>query len=292
MLLSTFGVWGDVSNSITVAHNKPLDYASDWCTDPEWLPNTCCGPLQSPIDIRSADVAKTVGQALGVTTKVVPETKLVLTSNGVELEMEGPFFELEYNGITYTAEQLHFHSPSEHVIDGFYCAGEMHAVVNSPNEDHAVLAFCLQMGVEPNEFTVMVNNILQQADASWDTTMESDWESAPVFDVSASSFSGVMDASYVSYMGSYTTPSCTLDVQWFFFATPVSVDPTFIEFMQRRFRQPANHRPLQELELPNRQLKLIEVCDCTSGKTRLFQRALLVSALPSAECECPSDPVF
>ena len=50
LLLAVSALAVEVPSSITVDSNKPLNYAGDWCTTPEWMPNTCCAEgQQSPL---------------------------------------------------------------------------------------------------------------------------------------------------------------------------------------------------------------------------------------------------
>ena len=280
LLLAASALAAELPSSITVDSNKPLNYAGDWCTTPEWMPNTCCAEgQQSPIDLRYADATHSIShEPIGVETHIVPETTMFLTSNGVELELEGEWATLTVDGVEYTAEQLHFHAVSEHVFDGFYCAGEMHVVMNSAdNTKHLVLAFCLEVALHSNAFMDrMESNLIDLTPED----IQPGWRSAPQYDMSMEGLEPVFDSSYIKYTGSYTTPPCTLDVTWIVFTEQVGVSRNSMLFMSNRFTIPANHRPVQSLG--GRRIDLVEVCTCPRHVTTLHYTS--VGAMDVRQC--------
>lgn len=266
---------------ITVDNNAPLNYAVDWgvgtnpgdgSLDPSVDGANWCDasyPNQSPINVKDTDMTTTYDAVpLNVKTHIVPKTNLVLTGNGVELELEGEWLTLKFGGNTYEASQLHFHSPSEHVFNGMHCAGEMHVVCNNVDEaitsgngphGHAVLAFCLEMGIEINPFFAKIEELIESLPGGAKSIVPG-YESPDLLGYSLDSFKQILAGDYAYYVGSYTTPSCNPNIDWFMIQTPVQVSVSMIEFMQRRFEQPANHRPLQALT--GRELEYHKVCDC------------------------------
>lgn len=252
-MLSFFGASAAVSvhrslEDITVDNDKPLDYSL--ATDPNEWGGSCQTPntLQSPINILNEDTdKKETDKPLMIEFKTIPSTKLVLTSNGVELEFEGEIVSLTANGMIYDASQFHFHSPSEHVFDNFYCSAEMHIVLNGRDDPskHAVIAACLETAI-PAFVNPFFSMLYDKLPANLPEIVPG-WESAPFLDLSIESMKGAFAQDYYSYMGSYTTPPCTLDISWFVMQTNIGIPVRLMEFMQQRFKQPANHRPLQPL---------------------------------------------
>jgi len=274
----------------------PSVAGANWCD--ESYPN------QSPIDVQDDLMVPTyVTKPLNVEPLTVASTNMVLTSNGVELELEGEWLALEYMGNKYTASQLHFHSPSEHVFNGMHCAGEMHVVCNNDDESiasadgphgHAVLAFCLEMGTNVNPFFAKVETLLASLPDGPDS-IQPGFVSAPLLGWNFDSFKPQLAGDYAYYLGSYTTPACNPNIDWFMIQEPVHVSVNLIEFMQERFKQPANHRPLQAMT--GRTLTFYHVCDCShiehdsdcDAQERRFRRLLFASgvgSVPSASgCE-------
>jgi carbonic anhydrase len=275
---------------ITVDDNAPLDYAVGWGigTNPgdgvtlADVPNAnWCDPsypYQSPIDIHDQDITevKFSKKPMAVDFDTVAQTKMVLTSNGVELELEGEWLTLEHEGQKYVASQLHFHSPSEHVFNGYYCAGEIHIVMNNVDKSipeaapngHAVFGMCLQTARQSNPFFEKIEELLLSVDGGGDAVVPG-WESHPLLGWDIASLKPITDSSYVSYVGSYTTPACNPNINWFLFDMPVPVSISMIEFMQSRFEQPANHRPTQAMMA--RKITFTQVCDCSTKATEMMK---------------------
>jgi len=285
LMLSIFAALAATASAvdITVDDNAPLNYAEAWgqgenpgdgtldtdVADPNWCDDSY--PNQSPIDVKDDDLTPSYQvKPLHLIPHTVAETKVVLTPNGVELEMEGEWFTLEFEGEIYKASQLHFHSPSEHVFNGLYCDGEMHVVgsnvdekkaTGNSRESHVVLAFCMQMGINPNPFYTKLGDLFKSL-PNGTATVVPGWESEPLLGWNFDSFMPAAQKDFIHYVGSYTTPSCNPNIEWIVFQEPVQVPVQFIEFMQRRFPQPANHRPLQPIG--DRVLDYHHICDCNS----------------------------
>jgi len=52
-----------------------------------------------------------------------------------------------FYGLTYIFKQIHFHTPSEHLIDGMAFPMEMHIVTNIPDKDENDLSRYLVIGL-------------------------------------------------------------------------------------------------------------------------------------------------
>jgi carbonic anhydrase len=117
------------------------------------------------------------------------------------------------NGKDYLSKQFHFHTPSEHLINGMTFPMEMHIVnvlsdsANKPT--YMVLAVLFAMGTENKfikEFLDKIpkeegeKNALQTGEVKLDDLL--------------SQFVGNDINSYYSYKGSLTTPPYTESVQW------------------------------------------------------------------------------
>jgi len=119
------------------------------------------------------------------------------------------------NGKDFTSKQLHFHTPSEHLIDGVTFPLEMHIVnvrPDSSNPDkssYVVLSVMLKMGKENKFLKEFLNDIpgeegekhaLQGGEVKIDDLL--------------SQFTTGDMKSYYAYNGSLTTPPFTEAVQW------------------------------------------------------------------------------
>lgn len=319
--LASVGHQGRSATDITVDSDKPLNYAVPWGVgvnpgngnlDPTVENANWCDqsyPNQSPINIQNQDMVAVYERTpLPVTLHTVADTTMVLTSNGVELELEGDWLTLTQNGNTYEASQLHFHAPSEHVFNGIHCAGEMHIVANNvdtsiasgdPNA-HAVIGFCLELGLKgaTNDFFDHIASVTKaQALAEFPDTpagggsrlqemIVPGYTSTPLLGLDLTSFKAQLEDDFAYYLGSYTTPACTSNINWFMMAKPVPVAVEIMELMESRFSAPANHRPIQALT--SRKINHHHICDCASPKVAAagFRDLLFASSTTPSPDTC------
>ena len=220
-------------------HKKEKPHAAEWSykgkTGPEhWgdlapeyvLAKT--GKHQSPINI-----AATVSQALPKLEFKYKPSRIRLIYNGHSVqENEDPGGFALAGGQRYQLQQFHFHSPSEHTINGKHFAMEMHLVHQAEDGTLAVAAVLIQEG-EHNKAFDPIWDLLPNADRP---TRNSD----VLIDTSSMI---PKDHSYYSYDGSLTTPPCSEHVKWAVLATPVSLSKDQIS----RFRAviTGNNRPVQ-----------------------------------------------
>jgi len=118
------------------------------------------------------------------------------------------------NGKEYTSKQFHFHTPSEHLIDGVTYPLEMHIVnlLNDPNSDkptYLVVSVFFKMG-EENKFLKEFLDKIPGAEGK-----KNELQSGEVkLDDLLSQFTKDEIKSYYAYKGSLTTPPYTEAVQW------------------------------------------------------------------------------
>lgn len=108
--------------------------------------------------------------------------------------------------------QFHFHSKSEHFIDGEQRALELHLVHKSAAGELLVLGRFIKQG-RPNAELEKLLEALPELELS-------DEAFVPDFDLNA--LVGRNRRSY-RYVGSTTTPPCSPDVQWIMLASPLSL---------------------------------------------------------------------
>ena len=119
------------------------------------------------------------------------------------------------NGKTYTSRQFHFHTPSEHLVDGVTFPLEMHIVnvwndsANGNKPSYVVVAVLFKIGAENKFINEFLNNIPHEEgekEALADNQVKPE-------DLLAQ-FPGNEIKSYYTYKGSLTTPPYTESVQW------------------------------------------------------------------------------
>jgi len=219
-------------------------HASDWsyegATGPEhWgdlkpayvLAKT--GRRQSPIDIVVADTAAGDLDPLVVSYH---DTSIDLINNGhtIQDDYHGGGH-IKIGGHEYTLTQFHFHSPSEHTIDGKHSAMEMHLVHKDAGGTLAVLAVMINEGKENAQFARLSKYVPKTPGRT---------KSVEGVSINAADLLPKSQANY-RYTGSLTTPPCSEDVSWVIFKEPIEASKEQIEnFREIIFR---NNRPTQPL---------------------------------------------
>ena len=188
------------------------------------------GRRQSPIDLHDA-----LSEDLPPLKLKYRPSKIHLIYNGHTIqENEDPGSCEIVAGKRYELQQFHFHSPSEHTVDGGHVPMEMHLVHKTADGHVAVVGVLLQMGEHNHAF-----------DALWRLLPDADnqqRDSSQTIDVSRLLPAGHQ---YYSYNGSFTTPPCTEDVKWAVLKDPVTLSAGQIEQFRRIIH--GNNRPVQPL---------------------------------------------
>ena len=188
------------------------------------------GKHQSPIDISSPAPA----QLPHLLFNYHP-SRIDLVYNGHTIEeIENRESLLTFDNQTFTLEQFHFHSPSEHTVDGRHFDMEMHLVHKSDDGRVAVIGVFIESGKSNPAY-----------DSVWDYLPTSDnRERKSETSVNASVLLPENTRHY-SYTGSFTTPPCTEDVSWILMASPVQLSKDQIEKFRAVIKN--NNRPVQSL---------------------------------------------
>ncbi len=188
------------------------------------------GQNQSPIDLTGAVIAP-----LPPIRFHYQPTELDIVDNGHTIQVDyQPGSYLSADGRDYDLLQFHFHSPSEHTVDGL--PYDMVAHLVHSNADRELLVVAVLM--EAREKNPLVRTI-------WDYLPEEGQRSAPAgVTINVLDFIPLM-SSYFTYSGSLTTPPCTEGVRWIVLGTPVKVSVAQVEEFNAFF--PRSTRPLQPL---------------------------------------------
>ena len=190
------------------------------------------GSAQSPIDIRDASALDLVDIAFHYR-----DTAATIANNGHTIQVDvAAGSHIIYNGITYELLQFHFHSPSEHTIDGEAAPMEIHFVHRDPNSGAlAVVGILLAEGVADNDAYAAVFDAIP-AEAGEPQAL-----SSPL----------ALDAllpkkrAYYTYNGSLTTPPCSEIVRWLLLDTPVELSAAQVAAFTEIYA--GNARPVQPL---------------------------------------------
>ncbi|MCC4600460.1 carbonic anhydrase [Xanthomonas melonis] len=244
--------WGAVATAQTQlpasapvqAHETAPHDAHEWgYTGPEgaehWADlakeNALCGNGQqnSPIDLKAA-----IDANLGSLLLHYGAVPLVVNNTGHSIQLDlHDGGSMSTGGKQYQAMQLHFHHPSEHLLNGRRFPMEAHIVHQGPDGTLGVLAIFFETGKANPAFQRVLDampkdkhQIQRVADAT----------------VRASDFLPTDRRNFFRYEGSLTTPPCSETVDWVVLAQPVQVSEEQINAFERVY--PFNARPLQPLD--------------------------------------------
>jgi carbonic anhydrase len=198
---------------------------------------TCAiGTQQSPLDIGTVIHGELPD--LGITWNKPADT-IVNNGHTIQLNFRGA------GGITvgpdrYRLLQLHFHRPSEHLVNGTAFAMEAHFVHATPAGALGVVAVMMATGRSNPVF----NRIVATMPTVPGPAVEADTGIDP---------NGLLPQGrgYFAYAGSLTTPPCSETVSWMLLTNPIEVSETDVAAFARLY--PMNARPAQK---PNRRFVL------------------------------------
>jgi carbonic anhydrase len=188
------------------------------------------GTRQSPIDLPAAPQ----GDLPKLSFHYQP-TPLAVENNGHTIEVKvQPGSYLRIGQERFDLVQFHFHTPSEHKLQGQEFPMELHFVHRNALGELAVVGVFLREGAANPFLQEIWNHIPGEAETAAAQANTIDPEDL---------LPG--DRDYYRYAGSLTTPPCTEGVRWHVLHEPVDVSAAQIEEFRAIF--PLNARPIQPL---------------------------------------------
>jgi carbonic anhydrase len=142
---------------------------------------------------------------------------------------------VKYDGREYHLVQFHFHSLSEHTINGKYRDLEMHLVHKDDREHLLVGGVFFQKGKKNGQLEPIIRHLPDKPGKhKMDVMAQVDVSSLVP-----------KDSALFSYQGSLTTPPATEGLRWFVYPKPLSIS----EAQLKKFRAlyDHNYRPVQPL---------------------------------------------
>ena len=172
------------------------------------LPGLDHGLVQSPVNILTSQAE---GGRHQVAINLHHADPKYLENKGHTIELDFPQgSSIAFDGREYQLKQLHFHTPSEHQIDGVTYPMEMHVVnmiePKTPDDPplYLVMSFLFRMGEE----SPFIKSFLDQVPD------EEGGEELEPGTVDLTAGDDDLDYEYYHYRGSLTTPPYTETVDW------------------------------------------------------------------------------
>jgi len=187
------------------------------------------GTAQTPIDITAKSTNDVADPVFGYNTGAAD-----FVNNGHTVQaVPAAGNTLTVGETVYTLKQLHFHTPSEHAIDGVKAAAEMHFVHQSEAGVLAVVGVMIVAGDAPN--------------TAWEPYVAG--TSTPKGGAASATIDwpALLPAEHITYQyqGSLTTPPCSEGVQWMVMRDAVTLSQTQVDALAAAYE--GNARPLQPI---------------------------------------------
>lgn len=198
------------------------------------------GKMQSPIDITNPKTAELTDISIKF-----PSAEFTMTHNEhvkdidnnghtiqVDFEEDESRDTLKIGNANYKLWQFHFHSPSEHTVNGKNAAMEMH-LVHKDGENLAVIGILIEQGTEDNKAFEPIWAKLPQKGKKEEN-----------IELDINQFLPKSQTTY-RYDGSLTVPSCGENVKWIVFTEPIQISAAQIGKFKGLVKK--NNRPTQPL---------------------------------------------
>uniref|UniRef100_A0ACD5ZT49 Uncharacterized protein n=1 Tax=Avena sativa TaxID=4498 RepID=A0ACD5ZT49_AVESA len=206
---------------------------------PEWA---ACGKgrMQSPIDLSSSRVS--LARSLGHLNHSYRPAQATIVNSGhdVMVRIDGDAGSVSIDDTAYNLQQLHWHWPAEHTVDGRRHDMELHMVHQSAHNKTAVVAVHYQIGAHDDAFLHKLEPYIAMIAGQKDRE-----EKVGVVDpMGARGRASV----YYRYVGSLTAPPCTEGVIWTILKRVRTVSKHQLQLLREAVHDEMdNARPSQEM---------------------------------------------
>ncbi|CAO2163046.1 unnamed protein product [Urochloa humidicola] len=208
---------------------------------PEWA--ACgAGQMQSPIDLHHERVSLERGLGYLDHSYRPAQASIINRGHDIMMRFESDAGSLVINGTAYKLKQLHWHSPTEHTVDGRRYDLELHLVHESAENKTAVIGILYQIGRGHDPLLRQMEPFIRRIADKRDRE-----ERVGVVDPRAVRGRASV---YYRYMGSLTVPPCTEGVIWTIIKRVHTVSKQQMELLKEAVHDDMeeNARPLQELK--------------------------------------------
>ena len=203
-------------------HWGELDSASSVCGQ---------GGSQSPLDLTAS---LRVAALAGLPFAYGP-TRLRVSNTGRTFQVNvDKGSSLSFDGKRYDLQEFHFHTPSEHTLDGRTYPLEIQFAHLATDKSMLAVALLVTEGA-PNSSLMKISDKLPRARGEFDTTQTIDLKDLLPRNVDE----------YLTYAGSLTTPPCTENVRWVVLQHTIEMSKAQIAAFRSVFAM--NARPTQPL---------------------------------------------
>ncbi|KAG8367867.1 hypothetical protein BUALT_Bualt16G0117300 [Buddleja alternifolia] len=244
-LIFTWMFFAINANENEVSNEHPFNYLGrtnkgpeNWAQiKPEW--ETCgTGKFQSPIDIFDHEVE--ILPSLGKLNKTYKPAPAAIRNRGhdIMVEWRGDAGGLIINGSEYKLLQCHWHTPSEHTLNGQSLKMELHMVHNNSQGEIAVVGILYKLGHPDPFLEKFLEHMNSATNEGTDLGVVDPWEIK------------FGSRKYFRYFGSLTVPPCTEGIVWTIIKKVRTVSIEQIRALRNAVHDgfEENSRPTQDLK--------------------------------------------
>lgn len=203
-----------------------------WAELCDWFAKGAAFELQSPIPLTTCEPAKDQSDTIAFHYQKQRFTDKEF-KNTIHLVPYDQLSCVEFKGQKYYLTDIHFHMPSEHLINGNQEDIEFHFVHMNAKKENLVVGVMFQLTTDEGWLYDRGNG------DSWDVEKHEHWTNPLVLFPE--------QKSHYHYVGSLTTPPTSGPIQWFVMDQVQKLNKDFLIPFKGQYAQP-NNRPLQPLK--------------------------------------------
>jgi carbonic anhydrase len=196
------------------------------------------GQRQSPIAIATSGEGAAAAAAEPQDAFTYKPSKISVVNNGHTVqETYESGSSLSEGGVAYSLAQFHFHSPSEHTVDGQSFPIEIHLVhTDAAGKPALVVGILVKEGQENAALATVFANLPKE---------KGDKSEPAGATVDAAALLPA-DRSHFAYDGSLTTPPCTEGIRWRVMRQPIEMSAAQIQAYRSLPHLMQTNRPIQQ----------------------------------------------
>ncbi|QBO35177.1 carbonic anhydrase family protein [Periweissella cryptocerci] len=182
---------------------------------------------QSPIALTTVQATVTKQSSQLAMYYQAQDYQIVRFTQSVHLVPNAAISWIELNGQTYNLTDIHFHLPSEHILDGRTYPLEVHLVHRNAQRQGVVIAVFITLTAD--ELTVPMGN---------------DWQFGDFIKFNVGIFLPQIRQA-IQYTGTLTTPPTRGPVTWLVMTNTLELPQTWFQYLKQQAPLKNNARPVQ-----------------------------------------------
>ncbi|KAK9921271.1 hypothetical protein M0R45_029789 [Rubus argutus] len=205
------------SSACIVEELKSLGFTYSGVTGPQkWASlsphfSACNGKRQSPLNLAKDNVIRNRNFKPLIRNYIVLNATLYNNGFNIGVHFDGQVAgTLVIDGKNYTLKQMHWHSPSEHRINGVQYPAELHLVHLAPDNSISVVAILFRYGKDDAFLSKIKDKLTELAE---EVCRRDEDAHVPLGTTDMKEFDK-RTRKYWRYVGSLSSPPCTENVIW------------------------------------------------------------------------------